>query len=156
MGISLGSARVRGFTLLEVMLVLVIMAAVYGIAAPMIGGGKVAVELTSSGRMVAAGLRRARSLAIATATETAWSIDVENREFWVGNEPKHYRLPRELEVVLETAGSEVVNGKVGSVRFFPDGSCTGGRVVFSAGADKRSVNIDWLTGRVRLSPGAAS
>jgi general secretion pathway protein H len=38
----------------------------------------------------------------------------------------------------------------GSIRFFPDGSSTGGRVMIAAGNEKLSVDVNWLTGRVSI------
>jgi general secretion pathway protein H len=51
---------------------------------------------------------------------------------------------------LYTAQADLVSDAVGSVRFFPDGGSTGGRVTIAAGERKFDVDIDWLTGRVAI------
>ena len=38
----------------------------------------------------------------------------------------------------------------GAIRFFPDGSSTGGRVTLMVGERSYAVDVDWLTGRVRV------
>ncbi|HPQ94516.1 MAG TPA: GspH/FimT family pseudopilin [Thiolinea sp.] len=50
---------------------------------------------------------------------------------------------------LNTAASEV-SGATGSVRFFPDGSSTGGSVELEANGQAFKINIEWITGRVSI------
>ncbi len=38
-----------------------------------------------------------------------------------------------------------------SIRFYPDGSSTGGRNTGSSGEGKYLVDVDWLTGRVSIA-----
>ena len=40
--------------------------------------------------------------------------------------------------------------KRGAIRFYPDGSSTGGRITVSSGERKFLVDVDWLTGRVSI------
>ena len=77
-------------------------------------------------------------------------IDLEGRRFVVGNERTARELPKELEVKLFTAQMDIVNDKVGGIRFYPDGGSNGGRVTLAAGERKYEVDIDWLTGRVAI------
>jgi len=68
----------------------------------------------------------------------------------VSGDPKVYTLPSRLDLSLFTAQSELVRDQTGSIRFFPDGSSTGGRVTLAAGDSKLAVDVDWVTGRVTL------
>ncbi|MEX2616564.1 MAG: hypothetical protein WD767_10745 [Alphaproteobacteria bacterium] len=57
-----------------------------------------------------------------------------------------------------TAQQEAVTGRLGAIRFYPDGSATGGHLTLArmAGGDNVAattgpairVSVDWLTGRV--------
>ena len=40
--------------------------------------------------------------------------------------------------------------RVGGVRFYPDGSSTGGRVLISRGGHGYQVGVTWLTGRIAI------
>jgi general secretion pathway protein H len=40
----------------------------------------------------------------------------------------------------------------GSVRFYPDGSSTGGRIILSRSGSGYQVGVQWLTGRIRMAP----
>jgi general secretion pathway protein H len=65
-------------------------------------------------------------------------------------DPKPRKLPDNLEVKLYGAQSEVTSERRGSIRFYPDGSSTGGRITVASGERKYLVDVDWLTGRVSI------
>jgi general secretion pathway protein H len=144
--------RSRGFTLLEVLMVLVIAAAGYALVVRFTGAGVSGAELKSAARAVAAGLRDARGTAIATQESAAMLVDLDRRTIEApGGKP--HALPERLELKLYTAQSEVRDERHGAIRFYPDGSSTGGRVTLAAGERKLLVDVDWLTGRVSIKEG---
>ncbi len=139
-----------GVTLLELLIVLVIMAAVTGLVVPMFGSGVSTTELKSAARQLASGLRLARSEAVTQRRETFLVLDVAGRRFRVDRNPKEYPLPRDVELKLFTAQNDLIDDKVGSIRFYPDGGSNGGRITVASGARKFEVDVDWLTGRVAI------
>jgi len=143
-------AQSRGVTLLELLIVLSIMAIVAAMVVPMLGGGVSTGELKGAARQVAAGLRLARSEALATRQETGVLLDLERRTFQIERDRHEHALPRQIELKLFTAESDLVSDKVGAIRFFPDGGSNGGRVTLAAGERKYDVDVDWLTGRVAI------
>ncbi len=146
-------ARARGFTLLELLVVLVLAAAAYALVVRFSSGGVSGAQLKSAARAVAAGLRDARGAAIARQQSTALVLDLENRSMAVGESGRARELPRRLDLKLYTAQSEIVDDKRGAIRFYPDGSSTGGRVTLASGERTLLVDVDWLTGRVRIKEG---
>lgn len=144
----------RGFTLLELLMVLVIAASGYALVVRLAGSGVSGAELKSAARAVAAGLRDARGTAIATQESAALTIDLERRSFEVSGGRRARALPPRLDLKLYTAQSEIVDEKHGAIRFYPDGSSTGGRVTLASGERKLLVDVDWLTGRVSIKEGA--
>jgi general secretion pathway protein H len=145
-----GPATARGVTLLELLIVLSIMAIVAAMVVPMFGGGVSTGELKGAARQVAAGLRLARSEALATRRETRVVLDLERRTFRLERDPHEHALPRQIELKLFTAQSDLVSDTVGSIRFFPDGGSNGGRLTLAVGERKYDVDVDWLTGRVAI------
>ncbi len=143
-------SRASGVTLLELLIVLVIMAAVSGLVVPMFGSGVSTTELKSAARQLASGLRLARSEAITQRRETFLVIDVAGRRFRVDRNPREHPLPRDVELKLFTAQKDLIDDKVGSIRFFPDGGSNGGRITVASGERKFEVDVDWLTGRVAI------
>jgi general secretion pathway protein H len=141
---------IAGFTLLEVMVVLVIgvIAYVMILGVPMRGAS--IYDLKSAARTLASGLRQAQTTAIATRRDTLLTLDMEAKEFVVPGVADARKLPQSIDLKLYTAQSEVTSDKRGSIRFYPDGSSTGGRITVSAGERKFLVDVDWLTGRVSI------
>jgi general secretion pathway protein H len=142
----------RGFTLLEILLVLFLMGMAYALAVPMIGSGAVTLELKGATRQLAAGLRKARGIAIAQRDEATLTVDVGQRRFALSGDSKIYPLPQNIEIDLFTAQSEQLEEKVGNIRFFPDGTSTGGRITLTAKGSSFAVDVDWLTGKVIITP----
>jgi general secretion pathway protein H len=141
-----------GFTLFELLLVLVIMASGYALVVRFTSGGVSGAELKSATRAVAAGLRDARGTAIAKQQNTALTLDLGRRTMGVSGQ-RERKLPERLELKLYTAQSEIVDEQHGAIRFYPDGSSTGGRVTLASGERKFLVDVDWLTGRVTIKEG---
>ena len=144
------ATRQRGVTLLELLVVLALMALLATVTLPLLGSGVSTTAMKGAARELAAGLRQARSEAMASRRETLVMIDLEGRRFVVGDEPKPRMMPGGIEVKLFTAQMDIVNDKVGGIRFYPDGGSNGGRVTLAAGERKFEVDIDWLTGRVAI------
>ena len=140
----------RGFTLLEMLLVLMLLGMMYALLPPMFASGGSVTELKAAARQVAAGLRKARGQAIADRQESTLSIDVDAKKFQLSGDPKVYSLPGAASVSVQTADSEVYAENLASIRFYPDGGSTGGRVTLAMGARAFMVDVDWLTGRVEI------
>jgi general secretion pathway protein H len=68
----------------------------------------------------------------------------------VGADAREHPLPNGVEIKLFTAQQDLVNDKVGAIRFYADGGSNGGRVTLAAGERKFEVDVDWLTGRVAI------
>ena len=140
----------RGFTLLEVIAVVAIAAIAYALILGVPFRGTSVADLKAAARHLASGLRQAQTLAMVTRRDALLTVDVEAREFVVTGEKEPRRLPRDIELKLFTAQSEIVNEQKGAIRFYPDGSSTGGRITVQAGERSYRVDVDWLTGRVAV------
>jgi len=148
--VSAPARRTRGVTLLELVIVISLIAILTAIVMPMFGGGVSTTELRSAARQIAAGLRTARSEALAQRRETFLVLDVAGKRFKVDQDPREHKLPAGLELKLFTAQNDLVDATTGAIRFFPDGGSNGGRITLAAGTRKYEVDVDWLTGRVAI------
>jgi general secretion pathway protein H len=142
--------RDRGFTILELLVVLVIGAIAYSLVLGVPFRGASIADLKAAARTLASGLRQAQSTAMATRRDALLTIDLEAREFQVTGIDATRSLPKDLEVSLYTAQQEVTSDKKGAIRFYPDGSSTGGRITLAVKERKYLVDVDWLTGRVSI------
>jgi len=147
-----GGARfgTAGFTLLELLIVLMLMGLITALTIPVFSGSVSTTQLKSAAREVAAGLRLARDQAIAQKSPTVLELDVTARAFRVLPDPRVHALPSGIDIKLFTAQSDLVNDRVGAIRFYPDGGSNGGRITLAAGERKYDVDVDWLTGRVAI------
>lgn len=143
-------ARQSGFTLLELLVVLALLAMSYALIPPMFSVGGSTAELKAGARQVAAGLRKARSQAIVGRDEVTLTLNVESRSFLLSGDTQSRSLPRQAEISVYTDQGEVVDADTAAIRFYPDGSSTGGRVTLAMGERKFHIDVDWLTGQVEI------
>jgi general secretion pathway protein H len=142
--------RQAGFTFLELILVIGLGAAIFGILLSFAPRGASSADLKAAARAVASGLRQAQSTALATRRDTVLSMDLDERSFTFTGASRTHTLPEGVELKLFTAQSEVQSERKGGIRFHPDGSSTGGRVTLATGPRQYTVDVDWLTGKVTI------
>ena len=140
----------HGFTLLEILIVLVIGVLLVALVPPLFSGMSGATELRGAARQLAAGLRNARNEAVVRQQEAVLTLDLERRRFGVTGDPREIALPESVALKLYTAQSELLDSTTGGIRFFPDGSSTGGFITVSGPKLAYRVNVDWLTGAVAI------
>ena len=144
-----------GFSLLEMLLVMALIAAASLLAVAAFGGGMQGMKLRAGAKDVAAQMRFARAVAISSGQAQDVLIDPQARR-WEGAKGRSGDLPEGGEIVFTGARAslfaqgDAADGK-GAVRFFPDGAATGGRVRLLANGGGWDVDVGWLTGEVRVS-----
>lgn len=148
---SHSSPSPAGFTLLELLVVLAIAALLLAATPPLISSAIPGIELKASARRVTAGLRLAREEAIRSGRDVAFTLDLEAKTFKVDGPFRETKLPKGLKLKLEAAETEMLNDQTGAVRFYPDGSSTGGRIVLALEDRGYQVGVQWLTGHVLMA-----
>jgi general secretion pathway protein H len=101
---------------------------------------------TFAALQIARRLDNIRTEALISKRERTFTIDVENGLLREGSEGEFVQLDPGLELSLDTARSEIVNDQSGRIRFFPDGSSTGGRIRLQNDRSGATVTVDWSTG----------
>lgn len=140
----------RGFTLLEIVLVLAIIALATLLAAAALTGGADGLRLRSAAKEIAAQLRFTRAQAIATGEPQRFVID-PRAHAWTAPKGRHGELPRKLAIVFTGAREAQPAQGQGAIAFFPDGASTGGRVRLELGDAAWQVDVAWLTGQVQVA-----
>ena len=148
-----GHQPAAGMTLLEMLLVLVLIAAAMLLAMTAFSGSLRGMQLHQAAREVAAQLRFTRALAIRTGQPQEFVLDVRQRR-WRAPEGRRGQLPDVGVLRFRGAGGQQLLGaqhaELGVVRFFPDGAATGGQLRLEAAGAGWQVEVGWLTGEVRL------
>lgn len=154
----------KGFTLVEMLVVLAVMALIVAIVPPFLGGGQSKAELQTAARAIEAALRETRSLAIRQGRSQAFLVDAASGSYRGGDRDRTRHVPVGIRLSLFAASDRLPGGDDASdtasesrrddapsaIRFFADGSSTGGGVRLRQGGRSAEVAVDWLTGRVSL------
>jgi prepilin-type N-terminal cleavage/methylation domain-containing protein len=138
----------RGFTLLELVITLSIVALAVGLAVPTIARSTDAIRARADVAGFAAMMRHARERAIVTRKSQAVVVDPAARRVSVvaggpeGEVRESRTLPERVSIVAEPPPALVV-------RFEPQGGGSGGDFRLTSGNVAYRVTVDALTGRVR-------
>lgn len=146
------SSRTHGFTLLEMLIVLAILGLTIGLVAVRGPARSPSLDLRVGVDQVARALRVARSQAIVTNRDVAFTLDLARRAFRVGD-GAWQALPPFIELGITAATGPRDTSAEGSISFAPDGSASGGRLRLASALRVRIVTVDWLSGRVAVGDG---
>lgn len=142
-----------GFTLLELMVVLVIAGLMLALVPPLFSGTVSSMKARGSARDLAVVLREARSLAVIRNNEQRVHLDLETPRYRAGS-GKPRALPEGMAMRIEQVTGPGQTGiKRHTIRFFPDGSSSGERITLSGGKRIYHLQLDWLTGSVSVAEG---
>jgi prepilin-type N-terminal cleavage/methylation domain-containing protein len=132
----------RGYTLIELIVVLFALSLAAAVAAPAVGRGLASLRLRAEVAGIASFLRAARERAITGGVTTEIALDSEGQA--LVREPGHAvkRLSEGLRLISDPPDAQ-------RVRFLPEGITTGGRFQLEV-PDARGyvVTVEPLTGRV--------
>jgi len=132
------------------LLVLAIAVIAMMVVLPNLSRGLAAAEMRSATRDIASSLRYSRGYAIASGKESEFNIDVKSNRYSVSGRTKQYAVSDTIQLKLLTVDAEIKNEGQGVIRFYPDGSSTGGRITLETEDRTRIVDINWLTGQIEI------
>ena len=133
-----------GFTLVEMLVVLAIMALVAAIAAPGLVSHYRSKSLETVAGEITMRLRLSRTSAIATARPKQIVVDLGNRLIRFG-ERDSLALPDDVKMTVIT-GKETVAGRQTVLTFLPDGSASGMDIALQQKGRTARIAVNWLTG----------
>lgn len=147
-----GGRGEEGFTVIELIVVLAVLALAYALVAPSITAMLDRPRLDNAARAVAVSLREARATAINTFHDTRFTVAPDRRSWQASG--KTGTVAEGVDLFLERPARDGDRG-AGHARvivFFPDGSSTGGRILLKSSGRTRVVAVEWLSGRVSEGP----
>lgn len=134
-----------GFTLVEMLVVLAIMALVAAIAAPGLVSNYRTKNVETLAGEITMRLRLSRTSAIATARPKQVVVDLGARVIRFG-ERDIVTLPDDVKMTVVTGQETVVAGRQTVLTFLPDGSASGMDIALQQKGRTARIAVNWLTG----------
>jgi general secretion pathway protein H len=143
------TGREAGFTLLELLIAISIAGLFIAFAALHGRQHSAGLDENAVSSELAGGLREARAQAIVQNKPVALTLDIPSHKWTIDGRTPH-AVPTQFRLSVLTVQGET-RGDRAAIVFEPDGSSTGGEVGFDDGLRKFAVDVDWLTGNVRVT-----
>jgi general secretion pathway protein H len=141
--------RATGFSLVEVIVVMLLLALVASVIAINVSRSLKSTQVRAVSRDLVAAMKYTRGQAIAKGKPKSIEFDLQNKTYQAPGRPR-VSIPEGMELGLYTADSEIVDDDHAGIRFFSDGSSTGGRITLRYKDREWRINVNWLTGEIRV------
>lgn len=140
------SSCARGFTLIEIIVTLFVLAVALALAVPVVGRTTDTIRTRSEVAGFSALLRHAREKAITTRRTQSVVVDPEEHRVTItaGADETHETRAVSPRLTIEAKSSTGL-----TVRFAPEGTSSGGEFRLASGSTVYRVLIDPITGRVK-------
>jgi general secretion pathway protein H len=128
------------------LVVLALLALAGAIALPQLACPSDGVRLQAAASELVGALRLTRATAISRNAALALEVDVDARAFESPVVPRK-SLSADIELQLTVAEPERATPARGGIRFFADGSSTGGDLLLRLRDKEARICVSWLTGK---------
>jgi len=134
-----------GFSLIELMVTMALATTMLALVPPLLGQGGERARLDHDRRGLIDQFRLARSEAIAGDHEISIGFDLAHRRYGIGKPDQ--TIDAGVSVALETPLADSAE-----IRFYADGSASGGTIRLVNRSGSVALEVDWLTGGVAQLP----
>jgi general secretion pathway protein H len=141
-------SRARGFTLLELVVALAVIAAIYALVFPGLVPTTGRAKLEALTMNIAGLLKADRNASLRLRREVVTQFDLAHNEVRSGASARTVRLPADISLDLLTSADGFSPESLTGVRFFSDGSSSGGAMVLTRGHAGYEIRVNWFTGAV--------
>ncbi|MEH6516930.1 MAG: prepilin-type N-terminal cleavage/methylation domain-containing protein [Halioglobus sp.] len=148
-GKYIACTRHSGFTLLELMVVVIVLSLAAGITAANLQRGSAGTQLESEARKLTSLMRLLRVRSMSQGIIFAVEADDEIGGYRTNPDEKEFPLPEGMSLTCDPE-SEVPVINLSGIHFYPDGSSSGGVCQLSIATDERYIEVSWLTGGVSV------
>jgi general secretion pathway protein H len=140
----------KGFTLLELAVVLFVVVLGFSVIGVNISSGGDTAAHQSAARDLVSALRHARGQALLARQQITVDLNLADNTYSISGLDKVFNIPEGVAVTVVTAEEELKGKDQAAIRFFPDGSSTGGRIKLEQKGVNWQIDINWLTGQIKL------
>jgi prepilin-type N-terminal cleavage/methylation domain-containing protein len=150
----------KGFTLLEVVVVLVFIGLIASLTTPFLMSTLERVKHQTETRKINSALRFARSEAITQKTVFTFNGDIDTRKYWIAakeksRSPKVRTLAPGYEMAHVTGDEDTIEQGNFAINFFPRGNSNGGSILVTKDPSDKTdtvyeITIDAITGTSKI------
>jgi general secretion pathway protein H len=135
---------------LELTVVLFVVVLGFSVIGLNLSSGNDSTQFEAAARDIVSALRYARGQALMTHQETTVALNLGDNSYTVTGRDRLYQISEAIDITVVTAQTELTGEGTASIRFFADGSSTGGRITLELGNVAWKIDINWLTGQIEL------
>ena len=146
----------QGFTLLEMVCVLAIIALLAAVLLPFIPRETSRSRLQAYALQVATLLKADRDAAIRRHVSVATLVDAGSRAIRSGASSSSLRIPDDVRFDAVLPQTCQRQASLSTIRFFANGTSCGGTIALTRFDAGYEVRVNWLTGRVEIVPRTAT
>jgi prepilin-type N-terminal cleavage/methylation domain-containing protein len=146
----------HGFSLFELILVLLLIALMAGLTTPILFKTLDRITSQTSARSIATVLRYARSKSISEKISYTFNANIDTNQYWINNvetekSSEVKQLDSRLRIIQFFDSDEEVNTGPFYIVFYPQGNSSGGEILIETTKDKEkirfTITLDPVTGK---------
>jgi general secretion pathway protein H len=147
----MGKIDQQGFSLLEMVCVIAIIALVAAVLLPMVPRQTSRARLQAYAMQAATLLKSDRSAAIRRGVDVATLVDPHAHAIRAGASREILQLPDDVRFDALLPQSCRQRAALSVISFFPDGMSCGGTIALSRLDTAYEIRVNWLTGRIEMN-----
>jgi general secretion pathway protein H len=147
----MGKIDQQGFSLLEMVCVIAIIALVAAVLLPMVPRQTSRARLQAYAMQAATLLKSDRSAAIRRGVDVATLVDPHAHAIRAGASREILQLPDDVRFDALLPQSCRQRAALSVISFFPDGMSCGGTIALSRLGTAYEIRVNWLTGRIEMN-----
>ena len=148
MGIKYSTDRASGFTIIELIVVLLIVLLGMTVVGANFSKVSPALQLKTVGGEVVSALRLARTQAVSTQQAVSVRFNLYENTYQVQGQQQTLKLPEDLTLSLVILTKNYAGNEIASIIFYKDGSSSGAQVLLELDNHKKQIEVNWLTGKI--------
>ena len=149
------ATRAAGFTLLELVVVLLIAGLLFSLGGPSVGALYDTMKYRDAVREIVSAAKNGRRGAFTSGQPLDLLIDTDRNQFALTNQPQSVdrlefaSLPESLDITVVYAAEVSPKPGLAAIRFYPAGGSSGGEITMARpNGSGVHLTIDWLLGDV--------
>jgi general secretion pathway protein H len=144
-------ASERGFTLLELVCVLALIAMIAAVLLPFVPRQTSRSRLQAYALQAATLLKADRNAAIRRGTDIATLVDAGRRVIRSGATADTIRIPNDVEFKALLPRTCARHEALSTISFFASGMSCGGAIALTRADAGYEIRVNWLTGRIEIA-----